>query len=93
MLTDTALKNLKPQEAMYKVADRDGMYVTVSPAEPSLFATTTGSTAAGNAHNRALRAKWHFPGQGAGTLHRGSPRGFRGGVSLAGETATEASRG
>lgn len=32
MLTDTAFKNLKPQAAMYKAADRDGMYVTVSPA-------------------------------------------------------------
>jgi len=32
MLTDTALKNLKPKSAQYKVADRDGMYVTVSPA-------------------------------------------------------------
>ncbi len=29
MLTDTALKNLKPKGAQYKVADRDGMYVTV----------------------------------------------------------------
>lgn len=31
MLTDTALKNLKPKESPYKVTDRDGMYVTVSP--------------------------------------------------------------
>ena len=31
MLTDTALKQLKPKEKTYKVADRDGMYVTVSP--------------------------------------------------------------
>ncbi len=31
MLTDTALKNLKPRATSYKVADRDGMYVTVSP--------------------------------------------------------------
>ncbi len=31
MLTDTALKNLKPKEIPYKVTDRDGMYVTVSP--------------------------------------------------------------
>ena len=30
MLTETALKNLKPKDAVYKVADRDGMYVTVS---------------------------------------------------------------
>ena len=32
MLTDTALKNLKPRERLYKVSDRDGMYATVSPA-------------------------------------------------------------
>ncbi|MEI9402089.1 tyrosine-type recombinase/integrase [Mesorhizobium argentiipisi] len=31
MLTDTALKALKPKDKTYKVADRDGMYVTVSP--------------------------------------------------------------
>jgi integrase len=30
MLTDTALHKLKPKGATYKVADRDGMYVTVS---------------------------------------------------------------
>lgn len=37
MLTDTALKNLKPRKAMYKVVDRDGMYVTVSPAGTVTF--------------------------------------------------------
>ena len=30
MLTETALKHLRPKDAIYKVADRDGMYVTVS---------------------------------------------------------------
>ncbi|MES1937537.1 tyrosine-type recombinase/integrase [Salinisphaera hydrothermalis] len=30
MLTDTALRNLKPKSKPYKVSDRDGMYVTVS---------------------------------------------------------------
>ncbi len=30
MLTDTALRKLKPNGATFKVADRDGMYVTVS---------------------------------------------------------------
>lgn len=30
MLTDTALRKLKPNGATYKVADRDGIYVTVS---------------------------------------------------------------
>lgn len=29
MLTDTKLKNLKPQDKLYKVSDRDGMYVAV----------------------------------------------------------------
>ncbi|MCC5752835.1 Arm DNA-binding domain-containing protein, partial [Klebsiella pneumoniae] len=29
MLTDTKLKNLKPQCKMYKVSDRDGLYVAV----------------------------------------------------------------
>lgn len=37
MLTDTALKNLKPKTAQYKVTDRDGMYVTVSPAGTITF--------------------------------------------------------
>lgn len=31
MLTDVALKSLKPQAKPYKVADRDGMYVLVTP--------------------------------------------------------------
>ena len=30
MLTETTLKHLKPKDAVYKVADRDGMCVTVS---------------------------------------------------------------
>jgi len=32
MLTDTRLKSLKPKEQLYKVADRDGMYVAVLPS-------------------------------------------------------------
>lgn len=32
MLTDTKLKNLKGAERTYKVADRDGLYVKVSPS-------------------------------------------------------------
>lgn len=32
MLTDTKLKSLKPQAKLYKVTDRDGLYVAVSPA-------------------------------------------------------------
>ncbi|MCG3143503.1 MAG: Prophage integrase IntA [Gammaproteobacteria bacterium] len=37
MLTDIALKRLKPREKPYKVTDRDGMYVTVSPAGTITF--------------------------------------------------------
>lgn len=37
MLTDTALRNLKPGTAPYKLADRDGMYVTVSTAGTIAF--------------------------------------------------------
>ena len=32
MLTDAALKRLKPKEKMYKVTDRDGMYVRYRPS-------------------------------------------------------------
>jgi hypothetical protein len=31
MLTDTKLRNLKPEENLYKVIDRDGLYVAVTP--------------------------------------------------------------
>lgn len=31
MLTDAAIKALKPKDKLYKVADRDGMYVAVQP--------------------------------------------------------------
>ena len=37
MLTDTKLKNLKPQEKLYKVADRDGLYVAVLPSRTISF--------------------------------------------------------
>jgi hypothetical protein len=32
MLTDTKLRNLKPAEKLFKVNDRDGLYVAVTPA-------------------------------------------------------------
>lgn len=37
MLTDTALRNLKPRSKPYKVSDRDGIYVTVSMAGTIAF--------------------------------------------------------
>lgn len=32
MLTDTKLRNMKPRDKQFKVSDRDGLYVAVSPA-------------------------------------------------------------
>lgn len=32
MLTDTKLRGLKPRDKLYKLADRDGLYVAVTPA-------------------------------------------------------------
>ena len=31
MLTDSKLKNLKAQDKLYKISDRDGLYITISP--------------------------------------------------------------
>lgn len=37
MLTDTVVKALKPQRKLYKVSDRDGMYVVVQPSGAIVF--------------------------------------------------------
>lgn len=37
MLTDTSVKVLKPQNKLYKVKDRDGMYVAVQPSGAIVF--------------------------------------------------------
>src|SRR5260370_25928203 len=37
MLTDVALNQLKAQQQLYKVADRDGMYVAVAPSGQITF--------------------------------------------------------
>lgn len=37
MLTDTALRNLKPKSKICKASDRDGMYVTVLPTGTVTF--------------------------------------------------------
>lgn len=37
MLTDTELRKLRPKEKTFKVADRDGMYVSVSTAGTKSF--------------------------------------------------------
>lgn len=42
MLTDAAIKSLKPKDKVYKVADRDGMYVRVMPSGAISFNWITG---------------------------------------------------
>ncbi|MBN9534239.1 MAG: tyrosine-type recombinase/integrase [Alphaproteobacteria bacterium] len=37
MLTDTGIKALKPRDKLYKVVDRDGMYVAVQPSGAIVF--------------------------------------------------------
>lgn len=37
MLTDTAIKALRPQKKLFKVSDRDGMYVVVQPSGAIVF--------------------------------------------------------
>lgn len=44
MLTDTKLRNLKPEAKAYKVSDRDGLYVTVLTTGTVRSAITTAST-------------------------------------------------
>jgi hypothetical protein len=44
MLTDVAVKALKPKEKPYKISDRDGMYVLVSTKGSCRSGWTTVST-------------------------------------------------
>lgn len=37
MLTDAGIKAMKPKDKLYKVADRDGMYVAVNPSGAVVF--------------------------------------------------------
>ena len=36
-MTDAAIKALKPKEKLYKIVDRDGMYVVVQPSGAIVF--------------------------------------------------------
>ncbi len=37
MLIDTKLRNIKPKDKLYKVNDRDGLYVVITPEGSILF--------------------------------------------------------
>ena len=63
MLTDTALKALKPRDKKYKVTDRDGMYVLVMPAcfEPDRRSWRSSvSTATGSRHASRTRKRTRY---------------------------------
>lgn len=65
MLTDTALRKLKPKAATYKVADRDGMYVTVSQTGTVTFRYDYTQRPPRDPHLGPLWAGWYFLGLGA----------------------------
>jgi len=53
MLSDATLRNIKPEAANYKLADRDGMYVTVTPKGTTTF-PGSGACANTNAGRQAM---------------------------------------
>jgi hypothetical protein len=56
MLTDTKLRNLKPQDKLYKENDRDGLYVAVHYSGDDLVSLQVlHQRQAGDGHIRALR--------------------------------------
>lgn len=56
MLTDTKLRNFKPQDKLYKVIDRDGLYVAVTPAGSIAFRYNYSIN--GRQENHRLRSLW-----------------------------------
>ena len=78
MLTDTALKHLRPREKIYKVTDRDGMYVLVKPSgtlrscslrERSLPAATAVTTSSPVAAGTCVSGAASREMRRTGTLH------------------------
>lgn len=61
MLTDTKLRNLKPQDKLYKVNDRDGFYVAVTPAGDLVPIQLLDQRQTGDHHLRALWHRRHHP--------------------------------
>ena len=64
MLTDTALRNLKPKSALYKAFDRDGLYGTVSTTGTVTFRydyRLNGRHETLTPDHRPLRARPGFP--------------------------------
>jgi integrase len=80
MLTDVAIKALKPKEKVYKVGDRDGMYATVSTVgKGDLSYGLPDPRQAGDAHDRTLWSWWYQSLGGPPQMHgcKASDRGGR----------------
>ena len=90
MLTDAALKTLKPKEKIYKVADRDGMYVRVKPSGDLVSAGLPDERAARDRHFGQVWAGWPLARSGARAVHRREARDRRGTIARDRETAREA---
>lgn len=63
MLTDTKLRNLKPADKPYKVNDRDGLYVAVTPAGHFVSLQLRDPRQAGDFDFRAVRCWKHHSGR------------------------------
>lgn len=48
MLTDAALRNIRPKSKSYKMTDRDGLYLLISPKGGIAFKYDYRSTGGGN---------------------------------------------
>ena len=71
MLTDAAIKALRPQRKIYKVSDRDGMYVRVMPSGAISFRLDLSpERAARDRLPREVRARRDLTRPRSRTLHR-----------------------
>ena len=91
MLTDAALKHLKPKEKIYKVTDRDGMYVLVQPSGTALVsARLPDERTARDRHVRQVRSGRPVARSSARAVHRRQAGDRRGTIAGDREAAREA---
>ena len=71
MLTDTKLRNLKPEDKLYKVNDRDGLDVALTPAGGISFRYNYSiSVSTGDADDRPVWQAWRYAFRSARTRQR-----------------------
>jgi hypothetical protein len=88
MLTDTALKHLKPRDKAYKITDRDGMYAVVKPSGTIVFRYDYRLNGRCESLTiRPLRRGRHQPRPRAREMSGSAPDGGRRPIAVAGEAA------